>query len=87
MLCLVSLQWVNCFLCVDLLHFLGQGAVQRHVFDLDGVCHVGKIICATADVLKGPAGRGDCGAKAKPRPAARAHTDSQRAGQTAELSI
>ncbi len=54
---------------VDLLYYLGHGSVNRHVFDLDGVCHVGEMISAPADVLKGAAGKVNHGAKAKARPA------------------
>lgn len=54
---------------VDLLYCLGHGSVTRHVFDLDGVCHVGELIPAPADVLKGAAGKDNHGAKAKARPA------------------
>lgn len=53
---------------VVLLDYLGRGSVNRHVFDLDGVCHVGEMISAPADVLKGAAGKVNHGAKAKSRP-------------------
>ena len=43
--------------CVDLLDCLGGGSVNRLVFDLDGVCRVGELIPAPADVLKGGAGQ------------------------------
>lgn len=69
-----SVQRVNCFLFVDLLYYLGHGSVNRHVFDLDGVCHVGEMISAPADVLKGTAGKVNHGAKAKTRPGT--HTDT-----------
>lgn len=54
---------------LDLLDYLGHGSVDRHVFDLDGVCHVGEMISAPADVLKGAAGKVNHSAKAKARPA------------------
>lgn len=54
---------------LDLLHYLGHGSVDRHVFDPDGVCHVGEMISAPADVLKGAAGRVERSAKARARPA------------------
>lgn len=53
---------------VVLLYYLGRGSANRHVFDLDGVCHVGEMISAPADVLKGAAGKVNRGAKAKSRP-------------------
>lgn len=61
---------------VDLLYYLGHGSVNRHVFDLDGVCHVGEMIPAPADVLKGAAGKVNRGAKAKAWPAIHAHKDT-----------
>lgn len=62
------------FFSVDLHRYLGHGSVNRHVFDLDGVCHVGEMISAPADVLKGAAGKVNHGAKAKARPAIHKHT-------------
>ncbi len=61
---------------VGLLYYLGHGSVNRHVFDLDGVCHVGEMISAPADVLKGAAGKVNRGAKAKARPAIHTHTQA-----------
>lgn len=54
--------------CVHLLNYLGHDSVDRHVFDLDGVCHVGEMISAPADVLKGTAGKVNYCARAKARP-------------------
>lgn len=64
---------------VDRLCCLGHGSVTRHVFDLDGVCHVGEMIPAPADVLKGAAGKDNHGAKAKARPAIRARRHAVQA--------
>lgn len=62
-------QWVNWFLLLNRSTILATAAVNRHVFDLDGVCHVGEMISAPADVLKGTAGKVSHDAKAKARPA------------------
>lgn len=86
-----SVQRVNWLLPVDLLHYLGHGSVNRHVFDLDGVCHVGEMISAPADVLKGAAGKVNHGAKAKARPAIHRHTKTHcakhRGGDVCLFSI
>lgn len=66
--CLHSIGKWTSFLCWTTR--LGRASVARHVFDPDGVCHVGEMIPAPADVLKGTAGRGqNHSAKAKARPA------------------
>lgn len=68
---------------VDLLYYLGHGSLNRHVFDLDGVCHVGEMISAPADVLKGAAGEVNHGAKAKAWPVihTQAHIETVQAWQ------
>lgn len=79
-----SVQRVLASSSLDLLDYLGHGSVDRHVFDPDGVCHVGEMISAPADVLKGAAGKVNHSAKAKAWPAIhiQTHTHAQRHART-----